>query len=73
MLDALIPASECALKGGSLSEICEAADKGVDDTKLMSALAGRSSYLKKSETDGHSDPGAVAMALILHIIAKHSS
>jgi hypothetical protein len=57
MLDALIPASRCALSGGSLKDISLAADEGVERTKTLTPLAGRSSYLDKSKTDGTPDPG----------------
>ena len=63
MLDALFPAAEAALSGGDLAAVAAAAERGAEATKQMGAKAGRSSYLSDAATDGHADPGAVAMAI----------
>lgn len=70
MLDALIPASTVAAQGGSWADICLASDQGVEATKLMRPLAGRSSYLQQDVTDGTADPGAAAMAIVLNTFAR---
>ena len=69
MLDALFPAVEAAKVGG-LTDVAEAAEQGAEATKTMRAKAGRSSYLSDEVTDGHADPGAVAMAIILRAMSK---
>ncbi len=69
MLDALIPASIAAATDGSWSDICASAREGMEATKFMAPLAGRSAYLTKEKTDGTPDPGAVAMCLILDALA----
>lgn len=61
MLDALFPAAEVAQGNGDLTAIAAAAEAGAEATKAMGAKAGRSSYL--ASTEGHADPGAVAMAI----------
>jgi triose/dihydroxyacetone kinase / FAD-AMP lyase (cyclizing) len=66
MLDALIPASEAALVlNSTLESIVVAAGKGAEGTKTMKPLAGRSSYIDQTSTNGTADPGAVAMAIAL--------
>lgn len=63
MLDALIPASK--VTGSNWKDVVEAAEKGANATKNMRPLAGRSSYLDQTVTDGTADPGAAAMVIAL--------
>ena len=70
MLDALIPASVAANSvddesRNSWTKIVETAEKGAEETKTMKPLAGRSSYLKQTMTNGTADPGAKAMAIVM--------
>ncbi len=39
-----------------------AAQEGMEKTKYMESLAGRSNYVLKSKMEGTPDPGAVAVA-----------
>ena len=71
MLDALIPASVAANSVNlrdqqtSWTKIVITAEKGAEETKTMKPLAGRSSYLKQTMTNGTADPGAKAMAIVM--------
>lgn len=69
MLDALFPAAEAA-RTGDLAAVAAAAEQGAEATKTMHAKAGRSSYLPNEVTDGHPDPGAVAVAIALRAMCK---
>lgn len=64
MLDALIPAAEAA-KGGNWALAAEAAKTGMEATKEMESLAGRSNYVPQAQLKGIPDPGAAAMATLL--------
>jgi dihydroxyacetone kinase len=70
MLDALFPAAEVAKRSGDLMAVAAAAEAGAEATKTMGAKAGRSSYLSNDVTEGHADPGAVAMAVALRAMCK---
>eukprot|EP00949_MAST-11_sp_MAST-11-sp1_P002460 g2460.t1 len=72
MLDALFPAAEAAASANAdLNSIATAAEAGAEATKHMRAKAGRSSYLAENITDGHADPGAVAMAIALRAMSRN--
>jgi hypothetical protein len=64
-LDCLIPFIEtlCRDEGprGALAE----AKKGVEETKMLEARMGRSSYLDESATSGVPDPGAYGLLMLL--------
>ncbi len=82
LLDALIPAIQAAkdiistqgdrgdLVTHATSAASEAAEKGAEGTKSMRALAGRTSYIASDIVKLHSDPGAVAVAIIIRSIAQ---
>jgi dihydroxyacetone kinase len=70
MLDALIPAAEAATKSQSWAGVLEAAERGAKATTLMKPLAGRSSYLEQSLTDGTPDPGAIAAVYVLKALSS---
>ena len=61
MLDALIPAQK-ALYKGDLKLIAEAAERGAEKTKTLTAKAGRASYCKERNVDNAPDAGAVMVA-----------
>ncbi|KUJ16841.1 Dak phosphatase [Mollisia scopiformis] len=62
-LDCLIPFVETLGKGAA--EALEEARKGVEGTKRMEAMVGRSSYLDESATRGVPDPGAYGLLMLL--------
>ncbi len=68
MIDALAPALEAIPKG--LAEASVAARKGADATAgIVTARAGRASYISKDRLRGHNDPGAEAVALLFEMLA----
>ena len=77
MLDALVPALTMA--GVShmgkkqaievAAEAAKAAKNGADDTKNMTARAGRSSYVNQDVLKETPDPGAVAAATWINAIS----
>ena len=77
MLDALFPAvramQEKLEEGQSLPEIflagAEAAEKGVEFTKTISANKGRAAYIGQRSI-GHQDPGATTVMLMLQTLHK---
>lgn len=70
MIDALEPALDVLISGGSLQSASVAARKGADSTALMDkAGAGRSSYLNSRSLHGVIDPGAEAVTCLLESIA----
>lgn len=48
--------------GQPISVASVAAVQGMESTKFMESLAGRSNYVLKSKMEGTPDPGAVAVA-----------
>lgn len=78
MLDALLPASAAlttAARTGqsgaaAAAAAAAAAQAGAEDTKGMSALAGRASYVPAETLAGIPDPGAVAVAVWLRALAN---
>ena len=71
MLDALTPAVEALASGAGLEAAARAARAGADATaQMVSARAGRSSYLAASALKGVADPGAVAIAAVFEAIAR---
>lgn len=70
MLDALCPALDALAAGASLSDAARRAREGADATAgMLSARAGRSSYLHADTLRGVKDPGAEAVALVLEALA----
>ncbi len=47
-----------------------ASKEGAEETKKMTAGAGRSSYIPEDETRGIPDPGAMAVSLWMEAIAE---
>jgi dihydroxyacetone kinase len=70
MLDALLPAARSFEETGSLAAAAEAAAKGAERTaSMLSARAGRASYVPSEALRGVPDPGAVAIARALRALA----
>ncbi|MDU7189988.1 MAG: dihydroxyacetone kinase subunit L, partial [Enterobacter sp.] len=70
LIDALQPALE-ALRDSDLRTAAQAAQQGAEATaKMAKAGAGRSSYVNKENLDGVMDPGAVAVAEVLNVLAR---
>jgi triose/dihydroxyacetone kinase / FAD-AMP lyase (cyclizing) len=71
MVDALRPAFESILAGGTIKNAAALARAGADRTAQMtSAKAGRSSYLEARSLNGVPDPGAEAVAQIFEALAS---
>lgn len=70
MIDALEPALDEIVAGGSIAKAAAAARAGADGTANMKhARAGRSSYVSAANLLGVNDPGAEAIALLLEDLA----
>jgi triose/dihydroxyacetone kinase / FAD-AMP lyase (cyclizing) len=70
MIDALEPALAALAAGEPLAKAAEAARAGAERTKTMvSARAGRASYVSANNLDGIADPGAEAVARLLAALA----
>lgn len=70
MIDAIAPALQALPQG--LDEAASAARAGADATaRMMTARAGRSSYVPASHLEGIPDPGSEAVALLLEGLARH--
>ncbi|MFK8076758.1 MAG: dihydroxyacetone kinase subunit DhaK [Granulosicoccus sp.] len=70
LIDALKPALDALVADKSLSEAAQQAREGADATAAMlTAGAGRSSYLEARSLDGFADPGAEGVARIFAAIA----
>lgn len=52
----------CLYLGSTIETAANAAREGMEKTKTMESLAGRSNYVLKSQMEGTPDPGAVAVA-----------
>lgn len=63
MLDALVPACAALSAGATATEAARAAERGMQETKSMGSLAGRSNYVNEELMQGVPDPGALAVAL----------
>lgn len=78
MLDALIPAAARWKEAAgqplhtALAQAAQAADAGTAATAATVARRGRASYLGERAI-GHADPGAKAVALWLHALARQSA
>ena len=71
LIDSLEPALVTIVNGGNLAAAAVQARKGADGTaSMMSAKAGRSSYLDARSLDGFADPGAEGIARIFEAISK---
>ncbi len=69
MVDALLPA--LGQLGAGLDAAAQAARKGADYTaSLTSANAGRASYINAEQLEGHTDPGAEAVARLFEHLAR---
>lgn len=70
MIDAMKPAFDALVAGKTMSDAAPAARAGADGTaKMLSANAGRSSYLEARSLDGYADPGAEGIAMIFEDLA----
>ncbi|KAM3065511.1 hypothetical protein ACMFMG_011603 [Clarireedia jacksonii] len=71
-LDCLIPFVEEWVKDqqGDLKKALEEARKGVEETEVMEARLGRSSYLDEEVTRGVPDPGAYGLLVLLEGMIK---
>lgn len=49
--------------------VAAAARVGAESTKSMEALAGRANYVPAQRLQGHADPGAEAVAVVLRAMA----
>ena len=75
MLDVLVPVSTtfttCAAQGKSVAEICKevknAADKGLEYTRVLVASKGRAAGLGERAI-GHLDPGAKSCQVMIHAV-----
>jgi dihydroxyacetone kinase-like protein len=63
MLDALIPARDALMDGGTISDAADAALAGAQGTALIRARHGRASYVGDHAL-GVPDPGAMGLALL---------
>lgn len=53
-----------------MAAVAEAAKGGVEKTKTMASLAGRSNYVNQDKMNGTPDPGAVAVAAAFHAVSE---
>ena len=71
MIDSLKPALEAIVSGAGIDQAAQEARAGaIATSKMLSAKAGRSSYLEARSLDGHADPGAEGIARIFEGISK---
>lgn len=71
MIDALKPALDALVAGKGLTVAAQCARAGADATaRMLSAKAGRASYLGARSLDGIADPGAEGVARILKACAE---
>ncbi len=59
-----------ATSGGTISEAAKAAETGMESTKTMESLAGRSNYVSSNTMLGIPDPGAYAMSQAFSVAAE---
>ena len=69
MLDALVPACAALSAGATATQAAGAAEEGMESTKAMGSLAGRSNYVNEELMRGVPDPGALAVALAFRAAA----
>ncbi|WP_182418808.1 dihydroxyacetone kinase subunit DhaK [Bartonella sp. HY038] len=70
MIDALQPAFNVLIAGGNLQEAAKAAREGADETgKMLTAHAGRASYVSANQLENVKDPGAEMAARIFEALA----
>lgn len=70
MIDALEPALDVLVAGGSISDASHAARDGAEATATMvSARAGRSAYVPSNHLQGIPDPGAEGVARLFEALA----
>ena len=70
MIDALKPGLDALVAGHGMAVAANAARIGADGTaKMLSANAGRSSYLEARSLDGYADPGAEGIAMMFEALA----
>lgn len=71
LIDALKPALDEIIAGGSLKNAATKARAGANSTaQMLSAKAGRSSYLDARSLEGFSDPGAEGIARIFEVVSE---
>lgn len=71
MVDALLPALEALPRG--LNEAARAARNGANRTAALSAAkAGRATYIRAEQLEGHADPGAEAVARLFESLAHRA-
>lgn len=74
MIDALKPGFDALVAGNGLQVAAKRAREGADATaKMLSAKAGRSSYLGARSLDGFADPGAEGVARIFKACAEQAT
>ena len=71
MLDSLFPAVEVLMSTGDLAEAAKKSIEGMEATKAMDSLAGRSNYIQEDLLMGTPDPGAFAVANAFHTAAVY--
>ncbi|MFV0335351.1 MAG: dihydroxyacetone kinase subunit DhaK [Tropicimonas sp.] len=72
MIDALEPALDALVAGGSLDEAARAARAGAEETARMTgARAGRSAYVPGEHLSGNADPGAEGVARLFEALAAN--
>lgn len=69
MIDALAPALQALAAGEALLAVAVAAREGANATKAMAARAGRSANVSIADLEGHTDPGAEAVARLFANLA----
>lgn len=70
MLDAFVPAVQVLVDGGSIVFASAKAKDGMESTKTMLSLAGRSNYVSADVMNGTPDPGAFAVAAAFEVISN---
>ena len=74
LIDALKPALDALVADRSLGEAVQQARDGADATaSMLTAGAGRSSYLEARSLEGVADPGAEGVARIFEAVASSHS
>lgn len=71
VMDALIPFAEALAATGDLKQAAQAARKGGEATKDMTAKLGRATYVgQRQDRDMPPDPGAMALVAVVEGLAK---
>lgn len=72
MLDPLVPAFDFLLLTGDIALAAEKAKEGMERTKNMAPLAGRSNYIQPERMRGIPDPGAYAVYVAFDVARELS-